>query len=191
MASQNLTSLASTLNVWLGDESDITFTSSQKTEFISAAIRDEYVYTIDRDSSLTTTTAASYELPSGYSDQIVRVGIDLLGDGFITWLDRDAYYANGGTLYLEPSHRAMPTGKTIIIIAKKKLTTTDTFDENLQNYILHLSMVEAFQYIKSQLTTKFYKNDMTMGEVLSSINYHRQRANEIRGSLENRYEVAG
>lgn len=187
MAAKTYAQLIDELNIWLQDTDDITFTSSEKEAFLDAAIRDPYVYDVARDSSLTTAANTyAYALPTGFSDQITMVGINNAINGIPTWLDREGWYTEGGYLYFELRNAGMPAGKSIILRGKKKLTSSDTFGDNLQNYILHLAMVEAFRLIQSQLTTRFYKNDITMGEVSSVIAQHGSDAARLRSTLENR-----
>lgn len=187
MAAKTYTQLITEFNIWLQDTDDITFTSSEKEAFLNAAIRDPYVYDVARDSTLVTLADTYvYELPEGFSNQLTMVGIDTREDGMPDWLDRDGWYTEGGFLYFELRNRGVQVGKDIVIRGKKKLTDEDEFGDNLQNYILHLAMVEAFRLIQSQLTTRFYKNDITMGEVSSVIAQHGSDAARMRSNLENR-----
>lgn len=186
MATKTFSELHTTLNTWLGDATDITFTQSQKDEFLETAIRDEHVYQLAREVIGTTVDRqTNYTLPDNFT-QVARLGIDLSDDGFPTWLDRNAYDVIGGEVWIDPDYQSLPPGHSLIAVGKQKYNDESDFDDSIQSYILHLAMVEAFQYIKTQLTTKFYKNDITMSEILSSINYHRQRANEIRATFDNR-----
>lgn len=185
MATQTLAELKTTFNTWLQDSDDITFTSGEKDEFLAAAIRDPWVYKIARDSSITTVADTySYALPTGFSNELTFVGVDVAGVGFPQPLDRRSWYVEDGYLYLE--RLDVPASKAITIRGKKKLTTSDTFPDSLQNYVLHLAMVEAFRLIQSQLTTRFYKNDITMAEVSAVIGQHKSDAAQLRSTLENR-----
>lgn len=179
-----LANLKSRLNVWLRDGSDRTWTSAEKDELLVAAIADPYAYKVVRDTSLSTITSTySYTAPSGI-ESIYELGLDADGNGIFHALPRDAYDLIGGTIYFTDT--GLPSGKTIQIVGKSKLTTSTTdFPTNVQEYILHLACAEAFEMLKTSLTSRFLKNDITMSEIVQSIGTHRSRANELKQSIAN------
>lgn len=179
-------------NTRMRDTADRTFTSSEKDEFYASALDDQYTSTVTRDTSLSTVAnQASYNLPTGFTDNVTEFGYDVNGDGFPYFLDRTSFDVMGGVLTLDREHRGLPSGKTIHLIGMKKLTASDSVPDYLVPYIIELMSIEAFETLKSGLTTRFLKNDITMSEIIASLNTHRQRAAELRSTLQNKRSVQG
>jgi len=184
-----ITSLKTRFNTWLRDADDTTFTSAEKDELLLAAVNDPYVFTITRDSSLTTViNQSSYTLPTGLYG-LTDLYIDQNQDGFPFRIPHDWYDEIGGVIYFDHFPRNLPASKPMICVGKLKLTTTDTIPTYLEEYILHLAMVNAFELLKSSLTTRFLRNDMTMSELIASIHTHQIAALTARATLPNRREI--
>lgn len=189
MASYN--DMLTRLSTMLSDSADRTYSSSEKQEFLNSAYNDPLVFKIIRDTSLTSGTEdPDYTLPATVNE-VLDVMIDNQSDGFPERLDRSSYEVIGGVLYFDYSQKYLPTGKTLVIIGKEKLTTTDDLPEFLQEYVLHLGTIYALEFLKNKFATRFLKNDISMTELIAAINTHRQRVQELRKSLANRRSVAG
>ncbi len=183
-----ISDLLTRLNTRLRDAANTTWTAAEKTEALTIAINDPYVYGVTRDTSLTTSSSVySYTLPSGVS-MVYRLMVDLDGDGIASPVARTSWEVINGVLYL--LDQSIPAGKTLTIIGKNKYTSsTSDYPTNVQEYILELAMVEAFELLKSSLTSRFLKNAITMADIVQSITTHKQRAAELRASITNQQLV--
>jgi hypothetical protein len=179
------------LNTMLSDASDRVYSSSEKGEFLKSAYNDPLVFQIVRDTSLTTgTNDPDYTLPSTINE-VLDVLVDVGGQGFPQRIDRSAWEVIGNTLYLDYTQQYIPSGKTIVLIGKQKLTTSDNLPNFLQEYVLHLASIYALEFLKNKFAGRFLKNDVSMTELIAALNTHRQRVQELRKSLANRRSVAG
>lgn len=180
----NPAELLTQLNTRLRDSQNLTFTSDEKTEILTEAINDPFVTYPVRDTSLSTIASTySYTLPTGIRD-VFEVGIDLSGTGVATPIPRDSYDIVDGVLYFNDT--SLPEGKTIVLVGNKKLTyASSDIPTQLCEYVLHLAMVSAFELLKTSLTTRFLKNDMTMTDIIQSIATHQRRADELRRTITN------
>lgn len=191
MAAQTFSELLDRLDTTLSDSTDRTFTSSEKSEFMTRAFNDPYVYKITRDTSLTTASqTANYTLPSTM-DEVTDVQIDVLGDGYPSSVDRSTYDIVNGVLYFDAIQKYMPANKTIVLIGKQKLTTNDSVPDFLQEYVLTLAEIEAYSFMKNKYATRFLKNDVSMAELVNSLVERRQHAGELRKNLDNHREIVG
>lgn len=183
------TEIKTRLNTWLRDAEDRTFTSAEKDEIYISALRDPYVYKIAKDASLTTSsTSYTYAIPSGFSDSLVSVGYDD-GTGAPYWISHDLWSVIDGNIEIDHGIR-LPDSKAMTIVGKSKIGDADSVPEYLVEYILHLCMVEAFELLKTSLTTRFLKNDISMSEIIASTNTHQRKALELRSQLPNRQQIA-
>lgn len=179
------------LDTMLSDANDRTYTSSEKEEFLDSAYNDPLVFQIVRDTSLTTGSQdPDYTLPATV-DEVIEVAIDTQGSGYPEKMDRSAWEVIGGVLYFDWTQQYVPSGKTIVLIGKQKLTTDDSLPEFLQEYVLHLASIYALEFLKNKFAGRFLKNDVSMTELIAALNTHRQRVAELRKSLSNRRQVAG
>lgn len=191
MAAQTYTEMRDRLDTMLSDTADRTFSSSEKDEFMNSAWNDPLVFQIVRDTSLTTGTEdPDYTLPATI-DEVLDVMIDTNSNGFPERLDRSSYEVIGGVLYLDFTQQYLPSSKTLVVVGKQKLTTDDDLPEFLQEYVLHLASIYAFEFLKNKFASRFLKNDVSMTEIIAAINTHRQRVAELRKSLANRRSIAG
>lgn len=176
--------LKTRLNTWLRDTQNLTFTDDEKTEILKEAVNDPFVAYPVRDTSLTTAANTySYTMPTGVRD-VFEVGLDINSDGVFHLINPDSYDIINGTIYFKD--KGMPSGKAIQIIGNKKLDyQSSDFPTQLQEYVLHMAMIAAFEMLKTSLTTRFVKNDMTMSDIIQSIATHQRRAEELRRSIAN------
>lgn len=191
MAAQTYAQLRTRLNITLSDQADKTFSSGEKDEFMNRAINDPAVFKIARDNSLTTdSTTLIYSLPDN-TQEVTDVFVDILGDGVGALIDRDSYDVIDGSLYFQEVHKPLINNKNIILFIKKKLTINDSIDDFLQEYVLILSEIEAYSFMKNKFSTRFLKNDVTMVELLNSISERKAHAQELRRQLANKRAIAG
>lgn len=189
MAAQSYTQLRTRLDTNLADSEDKTFSSGEKDEFMNRAFNNAQVSTINRDTSLTSSSSVNaYAVPSG-TQEITDIFIDDLGDGVGSAIARNTYDVIDGYIYFR--NIPLVDGKTIILFYKKKLTTSDSVPDSLQEYVLLLAELEAFGFMKNKYSTRFLKNDVSMGELISSMGELQQRTESIRKNLTNRRVVEG
>lgn len=190
MPALSISQLQDKLNTRLGDATDRTYQSSEKTEFLNSAINDEYVFDIVRDDSITTVAdQASYDISGTGVTDVIDVSIDIRGDGYPEPMARSAYDVVGDTLYFDGVYKGLPADKTLIILGRGKLTTTDTIPEFLQEYVLTLAHIEALMELATTYTTRFLKNDVTLSEIIAQKRELEAKANRLRVTLRNRHSV--
>lgn len=189
MAALSVSQMKTRLNTKLSDSLDKTFTSSEKDEFLVSAYNDANVFIIDRDTSITTTSDRFYTLPTGFTEP-TDVFLDLTSNNIGTRLDRSTYDIINGVIYFQ-NVRTLPVGVTVILFGKTKLDTTDNLPDFLQDYVLTLAQIEAYEFMKNKYATRFLKNDVSMGELVTSLNQLEQKAASLRKNLSNRRVVEG
>lgn len=188
MADLSVSQMKTRLNTKLSDSLDKTFTSSEKDEFLTSAYNDANVFIIDRDTSLTTTTARNYALPAGFTEP-TDIYLDSASDGVGDRIDSSTYDVINGYIYMQ-NVRTLPVGKTLILFGKNKLDTSDNLPESLQDYVLTLAQIEAYEFMKNKYSTRFLKNDVSMGELVTSLNQLEQKAADLRKNLPNKRVIA-
>lgn len=177
------------VNVWLRDPTNLTWTAPECTDLLLTAFNDPYVNIIDFDSStLTVANQPQYPVP-GQFITVTDVSIDAAGDGYWVPLDSSDYQVINGQIIFTRFNKMMPAGKTLAIYGVRPLTTADSIPFSYQEYILHQATAEAFELLKSSLTSRFVKNDVTMAGIIQSIQTHRQQAQYLRTRLGNNYAV--
>jgi len=192
MATVTPATILSRFNKRMRDTEDRTFTSSEKDEFYAAALDDPYCTKLSRDDSLTiVANQPTYEMPEGFVGNLTDIGYDVNDYGYTHYLDRQAFEVLDDLLIFHYSYQNLPAGKTLYLIGQKKLATTDDVPEYLVPYIIELMSIEAFETLKSGLTTRFLKNDITMSEIIASISTHERKAASLRSNLANKRSVQG
>jgi hypothetical protein len=187
MAAKTFAELLTKFNTRLRDSSDVTFSSSEKTEMLTEAFNDPYVYTASRDTSLTTIASqANYTLPTGI-EAVLELGIDINADGYYTKIDSSAYDVADGVISFSPEYKGLFSGKTLLIIGKKKLATTDTIPDKIQDYVLHLAMITAFETLITSFSTTFLTNDASMSDLQAAVARHERKAAQLRSSIINQH----
>lgn len=190
MAAQTITQVKARLNTKLSDSTDKTFTSAEKDEFLASAYNDASNFIIDRDTSLTVVTdQLNYNLPTGFTD-VTDIFVDFDSDGIGSRIPRNAYDIINGVIYFS-NILSLGSGYTIILFGKNKLDTADNLPDFLQEYVLTLAQIEAYEFMKNKYATRFLKNDVSMGELISSLGQLEQKAATIRKNLSNRRVVEG
>lgn len=189
MAALSFSQMKTRGKVKLRDTANVTLTDSEHAENLKSALYDPYVYIIDRDDNTTTVAnQANYDVPDGMTE-VTDILIDLYDNGYPVRVERQGYDIINGVIYFDLRHQSIPDGKTMIIIGKVKLDENSLIPDFLQEYVFQLYMIETFEMIKTSLTTRFVKNDITMSEIVASIGTHKSRAAELRGQLSNHRNV--
>lgn len=192
MATVTPATIMSRFNTRIKDTNDTTFSSSEKEEFYAAALDDPYCTKLTRDSSLTTVARqAAYTIPDGFVGNLIDVGYDVNGYGYTQYFSKEAFECIDGQLLFHYGYAGIPTGQTLYLVGEKKLETDDNVPDYLVSYIIELMTIEAFEFLKSNLTTRFLKNDITMSEIIASLSTHERKAERLRGNLANRRAVRG
>lgn len=190
MAALSISQLQDKLNIRLSDDTDRTYSSSEKTEFLTSAINDEYVFDIVRDDSIPTVAdQAAYDIASTGITDVIDVSIDIRGDGYPEPMARSAYDLIGTTLYFDGVYKGLPAGKDLVILGRKKLLTTDNIPEFLQEYVITLAHIEALMELATTYTTRFLKNDVTLSEIIAQKRELEAKASRLRVTLRNRHSV--
>lgn len=190
MAALSVSQIKTRLNTKLSDDQDKTFTSSEKDEFLVSAYNDASNFIIDRDTSLTTVSQQyNYTLPTGFTAP-TDIFIDLDSDGVGYKIPTNQYNVINGVVYFSNSLSLTPNC-TLILFGKNKLDTTDSLPDFLQDYVLTLAQIEAYEFMKNKYSTRFLKNDVSMGELVTSLNQLEQKAEMLRKNLNNRRVVEG
>lgn len=150
---------------------------------MNAAFQDAHVYIIGRDdTTLTIASTGSYPVPGGV-DKVTRIFYDILGDGYGMPLDRSTWRQIDGNIYFSYQQKGLIANKTLIMEGRRKLTTSDAVPDELQEYVMNLAKVAAYQYVLAKLTTRFVKNDITTSECLAAIGRHQGQANALRANF--------
>jgi hypothetical protein len=181
MATVTFAQLRTRLDTRLKDATDTSFTSSEKDEFMTTAFNDPYVARIKRDSSLTMpTTAVTYATaPAGY-DYPAEIQVDANLDGVGWDIGKENWDAIDGRIYFTYDVRDAYSGNTLYLVGKVKYTTSDSIQDYMAEYVLELATVEAYEFMKSRLATRFLTNDMTMSDLINGIQTHKNRARELK-----------
>jgi hypothetical protein len=181
--------LARFQNIWLRDPTLLTWTADEVGDFLISAFNDPYLYIIDYDSStVTVAQQPQYTVPSQFLN-VTDILIDAAGDGYWVPIDPSAYTIINGLVIFNRYYKQMPGGKTLVFFGTRQLTVNDSIPVTYQEYILHMATAEAFEVLKTSLTSRFVKNDITMAGLIQSIETHRQRADELKQKLLNNYTV--
>lgn len=188
MADLSYTQMYTRLNTWLRDGDDFTFSQVEKNEALGLAIDDPLVYVNDRDTSLSVTdnVTFSYQLPSGWTN-VNNIAIDVYGDGSDKNIDRSAWWVTNGVLYFQRNYViSFPVGHSIILYGRHKLSNFDIIPNFLQEYVLCMAAANTIAYLRAGKTNRFLRNDVTMGEMLSSGQVYQARAAQLKRSLHSR-----
>lgn len=187
MADLTFSQLRAKLDTRLSDTSNTVWDSNTKDEFVITALNDPYVYIIDRDKTLTTVyEQPEYTVPSQFND-VVDIAIDTTGLGYGQPVDPSAYSIVNGIIVFDPSYISITGGNTMIVTGKVQLDKNSIIPNWLQEYVLELSIIEAYKYLTSLLGSQFLTNDMTMAQLIQKIQYHEGRAERLRATLQNKW----
>lgn len=179
----DIADLLTELNIRIGDTSDFTFTSDEKTSALESAINDKYVVTDNWDTSLTFSTGTyQYTKPAG---------VDIIEDIYIKAdnsqdypepIDSGLWEVFGDNIQFTPGADVVPQGYSLYLKSNEKSSTADTFTEpKVQEYLLALAQLRLYRTMLAKKTMRFLKNDTTVGEIVatkrdleSEVAYYRQ-----------------
>jgi hypothetical protein len=189
----DFTSALSELDTILGDSSDVTFTSAEKTRALTRAWNDQYVVVPVWDDSLTysqgtyqysldtmTVLQDIYLSPTGSSQPMpepIEGGLWSVIDGQIQFSAK--------------ADAIIPTGYTLYLKGLVKLTTADSLPTvNLQEYVLALAGVNTLTLLGYKKANLFVKNDLTMAELIGLRRELMVDVREGRLRLQKEYQSA-
>lgn len=183
-----------TLNTILGDTADTTFSTSEKNRALTRAWNDSFVTNEVFDSSLTYTTGTyNYNLPATLTS-IKDIYISPVGSSqpYPEPIDNSLWeLVNGVIQFSWRADQIIPTGYTLYIKGKYKLTTSDSIsDVTTQEYVIAQAGVYTLTMLTHKKANLFTKNDITMSEL---INLRRELQNdviELRRRMRRQWESA-
>lgn len=182
-ASATFNEMQTRLNTVLDDADNFTFTADEKEEALTQAWDDEYVWTDEYNETITTVSEQSnYSLPTGI-EHIEEIMIDKENDGYPEPLDPSAYRIYGGKIYFNRNYKSLEGSKTLVLVGKKKLTTSDDLPTFLQNYVLALAQAYTTELLRNKRVNRFIKNDTTLGEILRAGQDAHRKALQMRRHL--------
>lgn len=180
------------LDTILGDANDITFSPAEKTRALTKAWNDSFVVQQGWDDSLTY-TQGTYQYDSPF-DAVEDIYLSPAGLSTIPGepISNDLWELIGGVIqFNRRADNTIPTGSTIFVKGRAKLTTDDTLDAvNLQEYVLALAGYNTLSLLSHKKANLFVKNDITMGELLSLRQQLMTDIKEARARLPKAYESA-
>lgn len=185
MAEQSKNQLKVRLNKMLRDVPNRVYTDAEKEDALRQAIDDDpFVYVVERDATSLTTVddQVTYDLPDGW-DETMEVRLDADDKGRGVWLDPSYYDIVNRQIHFNIN---LPSPHKLILIGKKKLYTTDNVPEYLVGYILHMAAANCMEYLLSDKTGRFLKNDTTFAEITGAIGGHRSAAMRYLRTMPNR-----
>lgn len=183
MATQ--TTLLARLNTELRDTGDKTFTSSEKLEILHRACENEWVFDV-QEVQIPITGARTYNMDT-HVKGVYDLQLDRDGDGFPeTDIEREGWDFFNNKVIVMPKYRLLPTNTVLFATVAWKYRYDDTLiPDNLQNYILNLSIIEAVGILQNGFVGRFLKNDVTMGDLVNRAQTAQQEAQRQRQSLRN------
>lgn len=172
------------LNIALRDTEDRTFTQAEKESALTRVIEtDPWVRDAVLDDSLVVVAnQPSYTLPTGMIS-VATVLYDYYGDGYGTPISSQNFEVIGGNLVFSRAVKNLVEGKTLILRGIKRFTISDSIPDLQSDYILHLAAANLFEMLLSDKTNFFLINELSMGEVISAIRYHKTEAERIKSQI--------
>ena len=169
------------LNTTLGDSTDITFSSGEKTRALTRAWNDPYVVNPVWDTSLTYTQGTyQYTVPSTLTTlQDIYISPTGSSSPMPDPIDAGLWEKVGSKLqFHSDADRLIPTGYILYLKGNYKLTTSDNLpDEAMYEYVLSLAGVNTLSLLGHKKANLFLKNDTTMAEL---IGLRRELQNDVR-----------
>lgn len=177
--------LLTKLSKRLRDASDQRWTSSEKEECIDAALRDRDVIQFETDTSLTASLETQIYPLSGIASLSGEVqprinDVKILSGTVVTDVPSKTYNVNAGKLFFK---NGAPLAGTIYLTYPKKLASTDSINDEYIELILNIAAAGAYEMLLAKGVSHFLTNDTSPQEIINSISYHRQRADEERENL--------
>lgn len=165
----DFTTALAELNTTLGDSSDVTFTSAEKTRALTRAWNDQYVTTTIWDDTLTYSTGTyQYELDSMTTLKDIYLSTTGTSQPMPDPIDGGLWeLIDGNIQFNSKADRIIPDGYILYLKGTYKLTVDDTLDNvNLQEYVLASAGVNTLTLLGFKKANLFVKNDITMAELI-------------------------
>lgn len=183
-----------TLDTILGDSTNVTFTTGEKTRALTKAWNDPYVVNEVFDTSLTFSSGTyQYTIPATISSiQDIYLSPTGSSNPFPDPIDADLWHeVNGKINFTSQAPRVIPHGYTLYIQGHYKLATSDSIaNTDMQEYVLALAGVETLKLLTHKKANLFTKNDVTMSELIGLRRELQQDVINLRKSLRRTWESA-
>lgn len=181
----NQASLIARLNTELRDTGDKTFTAAEKLEILHNACENEWVFDV-QEVQVPITGSRTYNMDT-HIKGIYDLQLDYDADGWPeTDIEREGWDFFNNKLIILPKYKNLPTSGILFATVAWKYRYDDTvIPDNLQNYILDLSIIEAVSVLQNGFVNRFLKNDVTMGDLVNRAATAKQQAQALRTSLRN------
>lgn len=187
MQPQTFSQLRTKFDLRLNDTSNQIYASNLKDEFVYEALTDNYCYIVDKDDTSTTVFLQEvYPVPNQFTD-VIDIALNTNNDGYFHSIDPSAYDVINGNIHFRPPYNGIIGGLTMRIVGKRPLGSSDTYPVWLQEYIMQLSLRNAYDYLTTKLADNFLTNDITMAEVLNKLARCDVRIEQLRATLANKY----
>lgn len=194
MAAQTYAQTLSTLNIALGDTSNVTFTTEEKQRALTKAWNNSYVVTVQWDSSLTFDTSTyQYTVPSGLTTiKDIYISASNSTSDFPEKISNDLWEVVENKIQFKPqANNIIPDGYTLYLKGNYKVTVDDTLDTvNLQEYVIALAGYETLTLLGYKKANLFLKNDTSMAELIALRREFKQDVIELRQKLAREFESA-
>lgn len=181
MSTYDFATVLTDLNTTLGDSSDVTFSSSEKTRALTRAWNDPYVVKHVWDTSLTYTQGTyQYSLPSTLTSiQDIYIAPSGATQPMPDPIDADLWEKVGSKIqFHSKTDRLIPSGYILYLKGNYKLTTADSLpNEAMYEYVLSVAGVNTLSLLGHKKANLFLKNDTTMVEL---IGLRRELQNDVR-----------
>lgn len=155
--------LKTKLQIMVRDTTDSKWTSAEKDEAIADAMYDPAIATIVEDSTLT--------VVSSQQDYTVPATLDVVGDVYLndgsgvkSRLSGDVWEQINDTLRF----RLLPDSGTLTLVGFKHATS---ISDDRVNLVMYLAIKKLYEMLLNKLLSGFLTNDMTLAEVMTSIDY--------------------
>lgn len=167
----DFTTALSTLDTILGDSSDTTFTSAEKTRALTKAWNDPYITTDGWDSSLSYTQGTyQYTLPATLS-MVQDIYLSPTGNTqpMPEPISSDLWeLVNGNIQFNQRADLTIPSTYTLYLKGRLRISTSNSItDPTMQEYVLALAGYNTLALLTHKKANLFVKNDTTMGELIA------------------------
>lgn len=192
MAALSFTDAQITLNIMIGDGSDVTFTTAEKERALTRAWNDGYVVNEVWSDSLTYIVGTyQYTLPTELTTvKDIYISPTGASSPFPEPIDSSLWeLVDGDIQFNSRADSIIPTGYALYIKGHYKLTISDSInDTNMQEYVLALAGVETLKLLGFKKANLFTKNDVTMSELIGLRRELQQDVIGLRRNLRRSWE---
>lgn len=197
MATITYALLKSRFQTDLRDLSNIVWTGAENDENLTAALNDPKAYRLVRDSSLTTLSATTLYTFPATMNAVIAISLTLPGAVQNTPIDRSHYkFLDNQFTFDSAWYQNVPVGSTINLTGRQPLfvqgtaLSTVTVPDYMIEYVLSVAKVEAYNLLRTKLTSGFLKNELSMAELIASARETKTERDRLARSLANNRFVA-